>query len=224
MCFLRKITVGNSLEALRHASEEKSILIRNNLQSPAVYDKIKESWHKELFHLGLAGIDYYHGEISSIRINDDFIKVNSDLGNFKYEYEKCHIFDFENLIVEDNDLLKHDVGTHKTVDWFEVRKGADFSNLDIIEMTESFIKKIVFYKSGRVDHDLNFKDMVVISEIPSELVDDFDHSPTMVKFYCENYLTDMFSSSIKLEPITRDRSLLHKPKYKDSEKVRFIYD
>jgi len=221
--FLEKVVIGNSLKSIRFAGEESAALIRNKLDSLPLFDKEKSEWHRKLFHLGLSGRDIYHGKINSIRINNDFIKVNSELGNFKYEYGVCHIFNFDNLTIEDNQMIEHDMETYSVTDWLEIKQGIDFSDIDSILVQDSFIKEIIFYKSNRVDFDPNFKDVVVRSIISSEHITDFEYCLTMVKFYCEEYLSAEYAQPIKLESVRREKKFFNKPVYKSSEKVKF-YD
>ena len=221
--FLEKVVIGNSLKSLEFVEKEQASLIRNTAVSPSIYEKHKEAWHKKLFHLGLSGRDIYHGEIDTIRITEEFIKVNSKMGNYKYEYSECHIFDYDNLVVEDNQLISHDNSVFTTIDWLEVKQGTDFSDVDSIKISDSFIDEIIFYKSKRVDYDPNFKDIVVKSKVPSKFINDFEYCLTMVKFYCEEYLSDEYAEIIKLESVKREKKLSNKPKYKNSKKIKF-YD
>ena len=221
--FLDKVVIGNSLKSIEFASKEQSFLIRNDLNSPPIFDKQKKEWHHKVFHLGLSGKDIYHGKINSIRISEDLIKVNSQLGNFKYQYNFCHVFDYSNLSIEDNEMIKHNTDTYDVVDWLQIKQGADFSDIDCIPVQDSFIKEILFYKSGRVDFDSNFKDIVVKSTVSSKDINDFQYSLTMVKFYCEQCLSEKYNQIIKLESVKREKRFLNKPVYKSSKKVKF-YD
>ena len=221
--FLEKVVVGNTLKSVEFADKERAFLIRNECISPPIFDKQKENWHKTIFHLGISGKDIHHGTIDTIRLTSEFIKVNCQLGNFKYEYGTCYVFDYKNLIIEDNKLINHDVSVFNVLDWLEVKQGTNFSDIDSLGVDDSFINEIIFYKSGRVDYDPNFKDIVVNSQIPLEFIEDFDHSLTMVKFYCEQYLSDKYVQPIKLNSVKREKKLLYKPKYKNSKKIKF-YD
>ena len=214
---LDKIAIGNSLKSIEFTEKENASLIRNTPLSPRIFEKEKAIWHKKLFHLGLAGRDIYHSDISAIRITDDLIKVNCQGMNYKYEFNECHIFDYENLIIE------HNTDTYSVIDWFEIRQGADFSDVDSIKIDDSFIEEIIFYESNRVDHNPNFKDLVVKSKISKDLINDFECCLTMVKFYCEQYLSDEYAQLIKLESIKREKRFSSKPKYKSSKKIKF-YD
>mgnify|MGYP003111296515 CR=1 FL=1 len=221
--FLDKVVVGNSLESLEFVEQEGAILIRNDNQSPQIFSKQKEIWHKRLFHLGLAGKDIYHNDINSIRINNEFIKINCRTNNYKYEFSECHVFDYENLMIEDNQLIEHKTDVYSVVDWLEVKQGVDFSDVDSIKIDDSFIEEIIFYESNRVDHNPSFKDIVVKSKISKNLINDFECCLTMVKFYCEQYLSDEYAQPIKLESTKREKRFLNKPKYKNSKKIKF-YD
>lgn len=220
---LDKIAIGNSLKSIEFTEKENASLIRNTPSSPRIFEKQKGIWHKKLFHLGLAGRDIYHSDVNMIRINNDFIKVNCQGMNYKYEFNECHVFDYENLIIEDNQMIEHNTNIYNVVDWFEVRQGADFSDVDSIKIDDSFIQEIIFYKSSRVDNNSDFKDVVVRSKIPSKTINDFECCLTMVKFYCEQYLSGEYAQPIKLESTKRDKKFSSKPKYKNSKKIKF-YD
>ncbi len=221
--FLKKIVIGNSLKSIEYAEKENAYLIRNNSLSPDVFEKQKETWHRKLFHLGLAGRDIYHADVNTVRVTSDFVKVNCQTMNYKYEFNECHVFDYENLVVEDNQLIEHKTNIYSVIDWLEVKQGVDFSDVNSIKISDSFIEEILFYKSNRVDYNPDFKDIVVKSKVSKSLINDFEYCLTMVKFYCEQYLSGEYAQPIKLESIKREKRFLNKPKYKNSKKIKF-YD
>jgi hypothetical protein len=55
-------------------------------------------------------------------------------------------------------------------------------NYDQIEDTTSFVNHIIFYPSGRVAGDHNFKDAIAVSYLTKEQLDDFEYSDINARF------------------------------------------
>ena len=80
---------------------------------------------------------------------------------------------------------------HKVVDWVDVRSGMKHE-YDYFETKDSFVREVYFYPSHRMgsgEKD-DRKDLVSVSYLTKEQLDDFEYSDTYVKFKILNLMKE----------------------------------
>ena len=97
----------------------------------------------------------------------------------KFNFNKLVIFDDEKVSGLPR-IKKETKGKNRVLDWVNVRSGCSHSVLHL-HSDEDFVKEIIFYPTDRSDNR-NLKDLVAISYLTDEEVNDFNFSDTMVKF------------------------------------------
>ena len=121
---------------------------------------------------------------ASIKLTDHHMRVvtqRSRLGRFNFK--KLIIFD-DTSIQGLSESTGQRIGKTKVIDWFAVRSGMEHSH-DSLATNDDFIKKVIFYPSDRFGSqstDRIRKDLVAISYLDSDEVDNFDYSSTMARF------------------------------------------
>tara|TARA_Y100000034_G_scaffold90917_1_gene109599 strand:+ start:1492 stop:2406 length:915 start_codon:yes stop_codon:yes gene_type:complete len=198
-----------------------------------------EIWEHLVFSLSLSGLLPVHDLVSSIRIEDkNILKVSTKNSRMiRFEFNKLRIFDDENvdglgLSVRDDKC--------KVVDWINVRSGMKHE-YDYFETEDDFVKEIYFYPSQRLGGGENDdrKDLVSISYLKKEQLEDFNYSDTYVKFKVQSLMKEHGVKgarngkraddpnkyayySIKIEPTKREIITMTKPLYENEGS--FIFD
>jgi len=198
-----------------------------------------ETWERMVFSLSLAGLLPVHDLVSSIRIEDEnILKISTENSRMiRFKFNKLRIFDDENvyglgLPIQDD--------RYKVVDWINVRSGMKHK-YDCLETEDDFVKEIYFYPSSRVGGGPNDerKDLVSVSYLTKEQLEDFNYSDTYVKFKIQSLMKECGIKgarngrrhddpnkyayhSIKIEPTRRETIKVTKPVYEN--KGIFVFD
>ena len=149
-------------------------------------------WQRLLTVLSLGGQLPMSDKAESISIQDNKLKAvtsNSRLGRF--EFDKLIIFDDANIRGLPP-IRKQKVGKCRIFDWFHVRSGMEHDH-DSLETEDDFIQKVIFYPSDRFGNQTSGrvrKDLVAISYLDEDQVNDFDYSDTMAKFKITQMMKD----------------------------------
>lgn len=198
-----------------------------------------EIWEYMVFSLSLAGLLPVHNLASSIRIeSDDVLKISTKNSRMvKFKFNRLRIFDGDN--VHGLDLTTQD-NKYKVIDWVNVRSGMKHE-YDYFETEDDFVKEVYFYPSQRLGGGENDKrkDLVSVSYLNKNQLEDFNYSDTYVKFKVLSLMKEhgikgarngkRFDDpskyayhSVKLEPVKREIIKLIKPIQEDQES--FIFD
>lgn len=149
-------------------------------------------WQRLMATLSLAGLVPMSDKAASISIQDNKLKAitnNSRLGRF--EFGKLVVFDDKN-IKGLPPIRKQKIGKCRVVDWFDVRSGMEH-NHDLLQTKDDFIKEVIFYPSDRFGNQTSGrlrKDLVAISHLDEDKLNDFDYSDTMAKFKITQMMKD----------------------------------
>jgi hypothetical protein len=149
-------------------------------------------WQRLLATLSLGGLVPMSDKAESISIQDNKLKAitkNSRLGRF--EFEKLVVFDDRRIKGLPN-IRKQKVGKCRVIDWFHVRSGMEHDH-DLFETEDDFIQKVIFYPSDRFGNQTSGrlrKDLVAISYLDENELNNFDYSDTMAKFKITQMMKD----------------------------------
>lgn len=201
------------------------------------------AWERLMFVMGLGGQLPMTNRASAANIQDNLLKVtttNSRLGRF--EFEKLVIFD--DTRVSGLPLIKErHKGKYRVLDWFDVRSGMEHEH-DVFETDSDFIKTVHFYPSDRFGEQKKSrirKDLVAVSYLDQEQLDDFDYSDTMARFKIldmmkkagikgarngrDTYNPNLYRYySVKIEPTQRQIVPNIKTFYEEDDRFEFRYD
>jgi hypothetical protein len=207
-----------------------------------------EVWKRLIFHLSMAGLIPVADKVYSLRIEDDnLLKITTNNSRMiKIKFDKLRIFDTEKIVEFDT---YNNCDKFRIVDWINVRSGMQHE-YDYFETKDDFVKEVYFYPSDRMgfgEND-NRKDLVAVSYLTKEQLNDFSYSDTYVKFKVLKLMKDAGIKgarngkrpddptkyayySIKIEPSAREISIAEKFEHKngssfifDCRKEREIYD
>ena len=251
------IVIGGNLEAFLYAYVHELPTIYVEKKIPFRFDQIEhknlryigldpnqiyessELWARLNFFLGLSGLLPMSSNATSIRIVDNELSViTKHSRNIKFNFNKLVVFDDEKvfgLLQVKRRITKKS----RVFDWVNVRSGCSHDILYLHSDAE-FVKDIIFYPTDRSDNR-SLKDLVAISHLTNEQINDFNYSDTMAKFKIIEMMKeagikgarngrdvnnpDKFKYySVKVEPAQRviERNVI---KYYDADdRFEFVYD
>ncbi len=253
-----KIVIGGCLSALLYAYKNNIPAIFATPKRPFRYDVIEKDydlsfvglepfesyyqrqvWERLLLLLGLSGNLPLSSNAAGFRVADNMLTVTTNNHRVvKFEFDELIIFDDNNIsglpMISDEIREKN-----RVLDWVNVRQGAKHQHDEIIG-DDDFVNRIIFYPSDRVDNK-KLKDLVAISYLTDEQLQDHDYSDTMVRFK----VTKMMKSvgirgarngrdvnnpdkykyyAVKVEPSERVVEPDVKRYYETDERFQFRYD
>tara|TARA_R110002074_G_scaffold136780_2_gene281578 strand:+ start:51 stop:914 length:864 start_codon:yes stop_codon:yes gene_type:complete len=193
-----KIVIGASLEALLYAYSQELPVIYAEPRIPFRFDEIKhknlinlgipgdkhhkqaELWARLNFFLGLSGLVPLGPNALNMRVSERQLSVTTkNSRNIKFNFNQLVVFNDEKISGLPQ-IKKETRGKSRVVDWINVRSGCSH-NLLRLQSDGEFVKEIIFYPTDRSDNR-NLKDLVAISYLTDEEINDFSYSDTMAKF------------------------------------------
>jgi len=194
-----QIVIGGGLNACLYAYFNDCPCIFTSANPPFRFDDFDESlaqilgvrsfsklelWERLIAVLGLSGLLPMSDKTASITINKNVLKAVSHISRLgRFEFDKLIIFDDEK--VSGLPFLENRIELQaKVIDWFSVRSGMEHPH-DIIDTHDHFINRIYFYPSDRIDGAKGKrirKDLVAVSYLEPDQLNNFDYSPTMARF------------------------------------------
>lgn len=193
------IVIGGGLNAKVYAYYTKCPCICGNNVAPFRFDMLQkelvqklpgqnknslQNWEVLNFILGMSGQLPMGDKVTSLNIRDNIIKATTkDSRLAKFEFNKLVIFDDKD--VYGLPLIKEKkVGKSRVLDWFNVRSGMEHDH-DLFETQDNFVREVIFYSSDRFGAQKsgrNRKDLVSVSYLEEDQVNDFEYSDTMARF------------------------------------------
>lgn len=232
-----KLVVGGTLEAFLYAHRKALPIIYTHPEPPFVYDyasndldfsflnlrgerslnspqgkisvglPLEQVWQKLIFLLSLAGQCIYGDSVQSLTIQDNEVYINCKLTKRKRaSFNKLIIFDDTNISGLP-EIIGQKRDKYVVYDWVNVVSGG-LHEYDIIRYESDFVKKIYCYPSYR-NTNTKLKDLVCMSYLSEEELNDFSFSSTYVKFR----LLEVFKS-LDIRGARNGRDVTNPEKYK----------
>ena len=199
----------------------------------------RQVWEKLVFLLGLAGLMPVNGLDNNLRVVENTLVVTTGFKTIKFNFNKLVIFEDESIKGLTR-ISKEEKRPNRVIDWVNVRSGCRHG-LDCLENDrESFVEKIYFYPSDRFDNK-SLKDLVAVSHLTDDQLEDFEYSDTMAKFKIKKMMTEAGIRgarngrdvnrpghykyyAIKLEPAERQVIRNSVRYYEPDDRFEFRYD
>jgi len=197
-----------------------------------------EIWENLVFCLSMSGLVPASDKVYSMRIEDNnLLKLTTkDSRVLRFKFDKLRIFDTENMAGLES---FKEVNKFKVVDWINVRSGMKHE-YDYFETKDDFVKEVYFYPSQRTgagEKDER-KDLVAVSYLTKEQLNDFEYSDTYAKFKILSLMKKAGIKgarngknvndpekynyhSIKIEPSHREVEANEKSSHKDEASIIF---
>ena len=195
-----QIVVGGGLNALLYAYFNDCPCIFTSANPPFRFNNFDEAfdfsflgvrsssklelWERLIALLGLSGLLPMTNKTASITINKNVLKAVTRISRLgRFQFDKLIIFDDEK--VSGLPFLKNRIELPaKVIDWFSVRSGMEHHH-DGMSTQDNFVNRVYFYPSDRLDGAKGKrirKDLVAISYLEPDQLNNFDYSPTMARF------------------------------------------
>jgi hypothetical protein len=206
--FLENVVIGHSVESVLYAYLNGHYHIQSAPNLPYFFEEYndfalfgttnkKQIWQKIKLHLGLLakGLDYQ--DVKQIRIEDKTISLFGDNLLCRFEFERCYIFETLN-VVHENKIIEHFENSYMVVDDFKVsRMGRNTTHIDPVQTSDNLLNQAYFYNSMRIDGAKWVTDVVTVSNLRQEQLQDFDYSDTIVLFKLRKLIKDMGFKGLK---------------------------
>jgi hypothetical protein len=156
----------------------------------------RELWERLSFVLSLSGNMPFAGNVKAIRVNPEK-KIVSVVGSgaaTEISYTKLRVFDDTDLYGLDDFRNLETVEflspkKIKILDWLNVRSGCRHEH-DHMYTGDDFVNEIYFYPSERVDGKHDLKDLVAISYLTREQLNDVEYSDTYARLKVRGIMKD----------------------------------
>jgi len=147
-------------------------------------------WQHLSFCLSLAGQLLISDKISSLRIEENILKVFAGKAKrILLSFNKLHVFDSKNI--DGLEHIKPKQQIYRVHDWIDVRR-AGKHEYDYLFSEDSFVKEVFFFPSDRIDgNHTDKKDIVAISYLTEQQLSDTIYSDTYARFFVKQKMQDL---------------------------------
>ena len=175
------LNIGRTLTCLLHSFKTETACILTNPTPPFKFDEHiskydfsflgiddsnpQQAWDRLCFLLSMSGLLLFPNNISSARMDEGAVEIITN-NNQKITIE-C-----ENINVFDND----ETGWYYVYDYFDWRSGSLHTHKHIDDIDDNFIKKIIFYSSERERVNKDVKDIVGVSYVRDDELENLEVS------------------------------------------------
>jgi len=137
-------------------------------------------WQRLLFLLSLSGKVLYGDTVKTINVDGDELQISCEGTRRRAaKFGKLEIFDDRGIIGLPG-VRKQVKHKNAVYDWVNIVSGGSH-NYDLFKYNEDFVNTIYFYPSER-NNNSRLKDLVSVSYLTDEQLDDFAYSSTYVRF------------------------------------------
>ena len=231
---LKKIVIGSSVEAAYYAFVNDAYFVPNRKDPPMFYRKLSVpilgfdtepgAWSRLVLMLGLLGRLVEHEDTTTMRCDENILKIAANNTTYKYQFEDCVVFDTTHLQLENEYLTSRDP-SFLVLDDFEVSVlGSHRLFLPSRASEDKLASKINFYTSDRVSGANYITDCVVESSLSQAQLNDFDYSDSIVKIILERYLTSIGIHGTFMYNYPSGKPKYRKPKVKHVSRGVFRKD
>lgn len=222
--FVENVVIGNTVESMFYAltkgyyhltTPRYPLLFYRNLDVSILGHSTEPgAWTRLSMTLGLCGKLLNFRNVENVRIINNILKVNHSLGISEYEFKNCEIFDTTSVIHE-NETLKVSSPTFFVLDDFELKNlGRSVKKVEDRKTPDSFMRRIHFYTSERVDGAQFVTDCVSESILTQSQIHSFDFSDSIARFIVERHLESVGIFGLSAGKYKNGKVKYRKPKVK----------
>ena len=235
------VVIGSSVAAIEYAKKNKIPVVLPNNEVPFRFDHTGEkpdieSWSKDLWQLGLEGLNPFSESVEHVYVDQEKIRVVYDRTNVvDIEYDDCYLFETENGVSHNLEVELSQDPLFRVVDWFAVDR-CEKHALESIKTEDDFVNEIIFYPSDRMDGNHDHKDIAAVSYLKEQQLTTFDYSDTMAVFKVRHHLSEhgvhgrvsyydkkgvAHRYKVRMRPTSRETERISRSLYASTDKVHF---
>jgi len=229
---LNKVVIGSSVEAAYYAFANDAYFIPNRKDPPMFYRKLSTpilgfdtepgAWSRLLIMLGLLGRLVEHEDTTTMRFEENTLKISANNTTYKYEFGDCVVFDTTHLLLE-NKARTTRPKTYLVLDDFQLSMlGNKWETLPNVDKDLDFGGKLYYYISDRVDGAHFITDCVLESKLTHEQINSFDYSDSIARFVVERHLKEVGVNGQFMTYYQSGKPKYRKPRVKHVG--RFVYE
>ncbi len=234
------LNIGRTLTCLLHSFKTETPCILTRPSPPFKFDEHiskydftflgiegsnpQQAWDRLCFLLSMSGLLLFPNNVSNARMSENIVDiVTNNNQRIKIECENINVFDNE------------ETGWYYVYDYFDWRSGSlhDFECLN--DYDDHFIKKIIFYSSERDRVNNNVKDLVGVSYLRDDELEDVEVSPTysrlkMLRMMKDNGIKGRVTGynakgiGTYTTPVIEFNRRIIKPDFKPTISLKEVYD
>jgi len=234
------LNIGRTLTCLLHSFKTETACILTDPSPPFKFDEHisqydftflgiedsnpQQAWDRLCFLLSMSGLLLFPNNISNARMSDKVVEiVTNNNQRIKIECENINVFD------------NNETGWFYVYDYFDWRSGSLHDHDCIGDNEGHFIKKIIFYSSERDRVNNNVKDLVGVSYLRDDELENLEVSPLysrlkmlrmMKEAGIKGRITGYNSKGIGTytSPIIEFNKRIIKPDFKPTISLHDVYD
>ena len=180
--YYNDLNIGRTLTCLLHSFKTETPCILTNPTPPFKFDEQisnydfsflgisdpnpQQVWDRLCFLLSMSGLLLFPSNVSNARMSENIVEIITN-NNQKI------IIECENIKIFDNE----ETGWYHVYDYFDWRSGSLHDKEHLNDYDDYFVKKIIFYSSERDRVNNNVKDIVAISYLRDDELEELETSP-----------------------------------------------
>ena len=245
-CKLEKAIVGGTLSSFLYSYINNIPIVINNLNPPHRFEKVEthsklELWKKLYFLLSLSGLNLVGdtGQRTRVKSKNTISVATSNTSLVEIIFDMLIVFDDENVTglpasVEELSQTKNKL---LVLDWMIARPCMEH-DFEHFNTGDDFVKDVYLYPTERMTgfHPRK-KDVVAVSYLTSDQLQEFEHSDTYARFKTTNIMKNngitgrknghangkQIHYELRLEVEKREIKKLRMVLYDNTENIEFNY-
>ena len=193
-------------------------------------------WEKINFLLSVEGLAPLSNLCENIRYDGEKLICSNEYSKIcEIKFDKCFYFGDNNTYKLVNQKSSRDV-RFKVFDFVGFKRGGKHE-IDYIETSDDFVRKVWFYSSDRICGNTGVKDACVLSVLDAEQLNHHSHTQTMtsfklIKILKDNGLRGKFNGfnkygtpryyNFKTINIARQKFRIDQPEWEETESVKKV--
>ena len=200
--YWENVVIGADLDAVKFSHDNDYFLIKNRPPHHHSYEGVEAAWSEKNYELYSKGLCAFTNKVESLRVDLERKNIKVFTGSSVYVVQYCnlHIFDTDNVT---GHALEKELLYYRVLDWFDC-KGLHGIGPEEITTDSSFVRRIVFFKTNRIDGDQKYLDLICESFLTEEQLKNFDYSDTMARLKAGDMLKRHCGKDIEMKLWKRD--------------------
>jgi hypothetical protein len=168
---------------------DKKVPLRFEVSNNKVFDNIDKVglWNRLGAFLSLAGLLPFSDKLTGFRILEkNYAEAYTDSRKIKISFNRLLVFDEDKIQGLESPVFKAK-REYKVYDWL-ITRGMSRHQTELLETGDNFVKQVLFYPSERKGTQKTTRDMVAVSYLTEEQIDNLDYSENYARLKAKNMM------------------------------------